>query len=155
MLKHQDHIFQNLNGYNSYKLIEAKKRGDWLNTKEILNKKPEWIIDEIKVSGLRGRGGAGFPTGLKWSFIPVKSQLPKYFIVNADESEPGTCKDRDIIRNDPHKLLEGCLLSSYAICANICYIYIRGEFYNEAKILQNAIDEAYANCFLVKNACKS
>ncbi len=155
MLKHQDHIFQNLNGYNSYKLIEAKKRGDWLNTKEILNKKPEWIIDEIKVSGLRGRGGAGFPTGLKWSFIPVKSQLPKYFIVNADESEPGTCKDRDIIRNEPHKLLEGCLLSSYAIGANICYIYIRGEFYNEAKILQNAIDEAYANGFLGKNACKS
>ena len=127
MLKHEDHIFTNLNGYNSYKLQDAKSRGSWTDTKKIIERGSNWIINEIRLSDLRGRGGAGFPTGLKWSFIPEKSNLPKYLVVNADESEPGTCKDRDIIRNEPHKLIEGCLLSGYAIGANICYIYIRGE----------------------------
>ena len=155
MLKNQDYIFRNLNGYNSYKLSDARKRGDWSNTKKIIQKGAEWIIEEIKLSGLRGRGGAGFPTGLKWSFIPKKSDLPKYLIINADESEPGTCKDRDVIRYEAHKLLEGCLLSSFALGVKTCYIYIRGEFYNESKILQAAIDEAYQNKLLGKNACNS
>ena len=155
MLKHQDHIFTNLNGYNSYHLSEAKKRGDWNKTKKIIEKGSEWIIEEVKLSGLRGRGGAGFPTGLKWSFIPEQSSLTKYLIVNADESEPGTCKDRNILRYEPHKLLEGCLLSSFALGVETCYIYIRGEFFNESKILQTAIDEAYSNGLLGKNACNS
>ena len=155
MLKHEDHIFTNLNGYNSFKLNEAKSRGDWNNTKKIIERGSSWLINEIRLSDLRGRGGAGFPTGLKWSFIPEKSKLPKYLIVNADESEPGTCKDRDIIRYEPHKLIEGCLLSSFAIGAKTCYIYIRGEFFNEAKILQTAIDEAYRDGFIGKNSCNS
>tara|TARA_B100000029_G_scaffold172761_1_gene169117 strand:- start:2371 stop:3648 length:1278 start_codon:yes stop_codon:yes gene_type:complete len=155
MLKLEDHIFTNLNGYSSCDLKEAKKRGCWKNTKKIINYGSEWIIEQITLSGLRGRGGAGFPTGLKWSFIPKKSNLPKYLIINADESEPGTCKDRDIIRNEPHKLIEGCLLSGFAIGSNTCYIYIRGEFYNEAKILQTAIDEAYKDGLLGKNSCNT
>ena len=155
MLKHQDHIFTNLNGYNSYSLNDAFKRGCWNNTKEILDNGPDWIINEIRLSDLRGRGGAGFPTGLKWSFVPKKTKLPKYLVVNADESEPGTCKDRDIIRHEPHKLIEGCLLSSFAIGAHTCYIYIRGEFFNEAKILQEAIDEAYKKKLIGKNSCNS
>ena len=155
MLKHEDHIFTNLNGYNSFNLKESKSRGCWDNTKNIINRGSKWIINEIRLSDLRGRGGAGFPTGLKWSFIPEKSNLPKYLVVNADESEPGTCKDRDVIRYEPHKLIEGCLLSSFAVGAHICYVYIRGEFYNEAKILQDAIDEAYKNGRIGKNSCNS
>ena len=155
MLKHEDHIFTNLNGYNSFKLNEAKSRGVWNNTKKIIQRGSSWIINEIRLSDLRGRGGAGFPTGLKWSFIPEKSKLPKYLIVNADESEPGTCKDRDIIRHEPHKLIEGSLLSGFAIGAHKCYIYIRGEFYNEANILQTAIDEAYNQGYIGKNSCNS
>ena len=93
MLKHEDHIFTNLNGYNSFKLKEAKSRGCWNNTKKIIQRGSSWAINEIRFSDLRGRGGAGFPTGLKWSFIPEKSKLPKYLVVNADESEPGTCRD--------------------------------------------------------------
>ena len=155
MLKLEDHIFTNLNGYSAVSLKEAKKRGCWNNTKKIINYGPKWINEQITLSGLRGRGGAGFPTGLKWSFIPKKSNLPKYLIVNADESEPGTCKDRDIIRNEPHKLIEGCLLSGFGIGAHTCYIYIRGEFYNEAIILQTAIDEAYQNGLLGNNSCNT
>ena len=115
MLNHEDHIFTNLNGYNSCSLEDAKNRGSWNNTKKILQRGSSWIINEIRLSDLRGRGGAGFPTGLKWSFVPEKSKLPKYLVINADESEPGTCKDRDIIRYEPHKLIEGCLLSGLAI----------------------------------------
>ncbi len=124
MLKHEDHIFTNLNGYNSFKLNDAKSRGCWDNTKKYIQRGSKWIINEIRLSDLRGRGGAGFPTGLRWSFIPEKSKLPKYLIVNADESEPGTCKDRDIIRHEPHKLIEGSLLSAFAIGAHVCYVYI-------------------------------
>ena len=152
MLKFQDHIFTNLYGDSPYKLSEAKKRGDWKQTEKILEKGPDWIVEEIKLSALRGRGGAGFPTGLKWSLVPKETDLPKYFVVNADESEPGTCKDRDIIRNEPHKLLEGCFLSSYAVGAKTCYIYIRGEFYDEFLILKDAIKEAYNNGLLGKGA---
>ena len=155
MLKHEDHIFTNLNGYNSFKLKDAKSRGCWNGTKKIIERGSDWIIEEIRLSDLRGRGGAGFPTGLKWSFVPEKTKLPKYLVVNADESEPGTCKDRDILRYEAHKLIEGSLLSSYAIGAHACYIYIRGEFYNEAKILQKAIDEAYEDGLIGKNSCNS
>jgi NADH-quinone oxidoreductase subunit F len=110
----------------------------------------------VKASGLRGRGGAGFPTGLKWSFMPKEvGARPHYLVVNADESEPGTCKDRDIIRNEPHKLLEGCVLAGFAMRAHAAYIYIRGEFVNEARRLQAAIDEAYAAGLLGDNAAKS
>ena len=118
--------------------------------KKILKKDPSVIIDEITKSGLRGRGGAGFSTGMKWSFMPKENSKQHYLVINADEGEPGTCKDRDIIRNEPHKLIEGCLISGYAIRASKCYIYIRGEFFNEAAILQNAIDEAYKSGFLGK-----
>jgi NADH-quinone oxidoreductase subunit F len=110
----------------------------------------------VKASGLRGRGGAGFSTGLKWSFMPKEvTDRPHYLIVNADESEPGTCKDREIMRNDPHKLVEGCLIGGYAIRACAAFIYIRGEFYNEAQKLQTAIDEAYDAGLIGKNACGS
>ena len=159
MLKEQDKIFTNLYGIESPDLDAAKKRGDWLDTKKFLIQDADTIIQQVKDSGLRGRGGAGFPTGMKWSFAPKKTDpkegKPHYLVVNADESEPGTCKDRDIIRNDPHKLLEGCLIASRAVNANTCYIYIRGEYYNEAVALQKAIDEAYAANLIGKNACDS
>jgi NADH-quinone oxidoreductase subunit F len=155
MLSIKDHIFNNLLGREEPYLNAALKRGDWDNTKNILEKDPEWITDQIKKSGLRGRGGAGFPTGMKWSFIPKDSTKPIYLVVNADESEPGTCKDRDLLRNEPHKLLEGCLIAGRAIGAHTCYIYVRGEYYNEAKILQKAIVEAYEKGFLGENAAKS
>ena len=110
----------------------------------------------MKKSGLRGRGGAGFPTGLKWSFMPKEvKERPHYLVVNADESEPGTCKDRDIIRHEPHKLIEGCLIAGFAMRAHVAYIYIRGEFYNESVILQKAIDEAYQAGLIGRNAVGS
>lgn len=156
MLKEQDKIFTNLYGYDSPVLLEAKARGDWDGIKQILSLDPDKIIQEIKDSGLRGRGGAGFSTGTKWSFMPkVSDGRPSYLIVNADESEPGTCKDRDILRNEPHKLIEGCLISGFAIRAKAAYIYIRGEYYAEAINVQNAIDEAYSAGLIGKNASKS
>nr|WP_223158717.1 NADH-quinone oxidoreductase subunit NuoF [Wolbachia endosymbiont of Pentalonia nigronervosa] len=136
-------------------LSSAKKRGAWKKTKDLLDLGAEKIIDEVKKSGLRGRGGAGFPTGLKWSFMPKKSSQPVYLVVNADESEPGTCKDRDILRYEPHMLLEGTLLAGRAINASVAYIYIRGEFYNEYLILKEALEEAYKEGLIGKNACKS
>ncbi|WP_032139321.1 NADH-quinone oxidoreductase subunit NuoF [Rickettsia tamurae] len=155
MLKEEDKIFTNLHGQQSHGLKSSKKRGDWENTKALLDKGRDFIIEEIKKSGLRGRGGAGFSTGMKWSFMPKNSEKPCYLVVNADESEPGTCKDRDILRFEPHKLIEGCLLASFAIGANDCYIYIRGEFYNEASNIQRALDEAYKEGLIGKNACGS
>ncbi len=156
MLADKDRIFTNLYGRHDWRLAGARARGDWDGTKEILAMGPEWIIDEMKRSGLRGRGGAGFPTGLKWSFMPkTESDRPHYLVVNADEGEPGTCKDRDMMRYDPHKLVEGCLIASFAMKAHACYIYIRGEFYNEASNLQVAIDEAYAAGLIGDNACGS
>lgn len=153
MLNIEDKIFTNLSGSMAVDLASAKKRGDWHATKDLILNSREWIIEEIKKSGLRGRGGAGFPTGLKWSFMPKNSEKATYLVVNADESEPGTCKDRDIIRYEPHKLIEGCLLAAYAIGAQTCYIYIRGEYYNEALILQNAIQEAYDARLIGLNSC--
>ncbi len=156
MLSDKDRIFTNLYGRHDWRLKGARARGDWDGTKEILAMGPDWIIDEMKRSGLRGRGGAGFPTGLKWSFMPkTESDRPHYLVVNADEGEPGTCKDRDMLRFDPHKLVEGCLIASFAIKAHACYIYIRGEFYNEASNLQAAIDEAYEAGLIGDNACGS
>src|ERR1700744_716377 len=153
MLKDSDRIFTNLFGWQSFGLEAARKRGDWDNTAAIIAKGRDAIIEEMKTSGMRGRGGAGFPTGLKWSFMPKDSGKPHYLVINADEGEPGTCKDRDIMRFDPHKLVEGCLIASFAMGAHACYIYIRGEFYNEASHLQIAIDEAYEAGLLGKNAC--
>ena len=155
MLKEKDKIFNNLYGDKSYSLSDAKSRGDWDQTSNIIKKGSDWIIEEMKKSELRGRGGAGFPTGLKWSFMPKDPSSNNYLVVNADESEPGTCKDRDMLRNEPHKLIEGCLLSSFAMNAHNCYIYIRGEYFNEATVLQEAIDEAYEAGLVGKNACGS
>mgnify|MGYP001806495344 CR=1 FL=1 len=156
MLHDRDRIFTNLYGVHDWRLAGARARGDWDNTAAILAKGRDAIVEEMKLSGLRGRGGAGFPTGLKWSFMPKASDgRPAYLVVNADESEPGTCKDRDILRHDPHKLVEGCLVAGFAMGAVAAYIYIRGEFANEAKNLQHAIDEAYEAGLIGKNASGS
>ncbi|MFN7710293.1 MAG: NADH-quinone oxidoreductase subunit NuoF [Holosporales bacterium] len=155
MLKDQDRIFTNLYGQADWRLKGAQARGDWRNPAEILAKGPEWIVQEVIASGLRGRGGAGFATGRKWSFIPKPSDIPHYLVINADESEPGTCKDRDILRHEPHKLVEGALYAARAIHAHKVYIYVRGEFYNEAQHLKTAVDEAYAAGLIGKNAAGS
>jgi NADH-quinone oxidoreductase subunit F len=152
MLQDQDRIFNNIYGIHDRSMKGAMSRGHWDNTKAILDKGRDWIVNEMKASGLRGRGGAGFPTGMKWSFMPkVSDGRPHYLVVNADESEPGTCKDRDIMRHDPHTLVEGCLVASFAMGANAAYIYVRGEYVREREALQLAIDEAYAAGFLGKN----
>lgn len=155
-LADQDRIFTNLYGRHDWRLKGAISRGDWYKTKEILDKGADWIINEIKISGLRGRGGAGFPSGMKWSFMNKPSDgRPKYLVINGDEGEPGTCKDREILRHDPHKLVEGCLIAGRAMGACATYIYIRGEFYNEASNMQVAIAEAYQAGLIGKNACGS
>src|SRR5512132_3138713 len=112
---------------------------------------PAAIIDEVKASNLRGRGGAGFPTGMKWSFVPRTSPKPKYIVVNGDESEPGTCKDRVLIENDPHQLIEGCLIAGLAVDAHAGYVYIRGEYRYLIEVMDKAIAEAYAKGWLGKN----
>ena len=156
MLEDKDRIFTNLYGLHDWRLAAARKRGDWDGTAAIIAKGRDWILDEMKKSGLRGRGGAGFPTGLKWSFMPKESDgRPHYLVVNADESEPGTCKDRDIMRHDPQKLIEGCLIASFAMGAHACYIYVRGEFIREREQLQAAVDEAYEAGLLGANAAGS
>jgi NADH dehydrogenase (ubiquinone) flavoprotein 1 len=169
-LKDYDRIFTNLYGDGDWGVEGALKRGDWYRTKDLIAMGRDWIIDEIKLSGLRGRGGAGFPSGLKWSFMPkVSDGRPHYLVVNADESEPGTCKDREIMRNDPHKLIEGCLVAGFAMGAKagifksfsffdpccVAYIYIRGEFVFEAKRLDDAVQQAYAKGLIGKNASGS
>jgi NADH-quinone oxidoreductase subunit F len=145
MLRDKDRIFTNLYGLGDFGLEGARARGGWDNTKALIDKGRDWVINEMKASGLRGRGGAGFPTGLKWSFMPKTPDpaRPSYLVVNADESEPGTCKDREILRNDPHTLVEGCLIASFAMGANACYIYVRGEYILERERLQAAVDQAY------------
>src|SRR5690606_22566515 len=156
MLKDQDRIFTNIYGLKDKSLRGAMARGHWDGTKRLLEKGRDWIVNEVKASGLRGRGGAGFPTGMKWSFMPKESDgRPHYLVVNADESEPGTCKDRDIMRHDPHKLLEGCLIAGFAMGAHAAYIYIRGEFYNEGSAINKAIAEAYDAGLLGRNAAGS
>ena len=155
MLQDKDRIFTNLYGLHDPGLAAARGRGDWDNTKAIIEKGRDWIVEEMKSSGLRGRGGAGFPTGLKWSFMPKEETegRPHYLVVNGDESEPGTCKDRDILRHDPHKLVEGCFVAGFAMGAHAAYVYVRGEFYNEAAALDRAVDEAYEAGLLGQDAC--
>jgi NADH-quinone oxidoreductase subunit F len=156
MLHDQDRIFTNIYGMHDRSLQGAQRRGHWDETAGILQKGRDWIVDQMKASGLRGRGGAGFPTGLKWSFMPKESDgRPAYLVINADESEPGTCKDREIMRHDPHTLIEGCLIASFAMNAHASYIYIRGEYIREREALQIAIDEAYDAGLLGINACGS
>ncbi len=156
MLRDENRIFTNLYGFHDAGLAAARKRGDWDGTKDILLRGRDAIIEEIKNSNLRGRGGAGFPTGLKWSFMPKEpGERPAYLVINADESEPGTCKDREIMRNDPHKLVEGALVAGFAMGACAAYIYVRGEFVAEADRLQAAVDEAYDAGLIGRDACGS
>ena len=157
MLADKDRIFTNLYGFQDWGLKAAQNRGDWDDTKALIARGQDSIIEEIKASGLRGRGGAGFPTGLKWSFMPKESKdgRPSFLVINADESEPGSCKDREIIRHDPHKLVEGALVAGFAMRARAAYIYIRGEYIREAEVLQAAIDEAYDAKLIGKNASGS
>ncbi|MCW1403353.1 NADH-quinone oxidoreductase subunit NuoF [Novosphingobium sp. MW5] len=157
MLADKDRIFTNVYGYQPWTLSAARKRGDWDNTKKLLALGRDRIVQEIKDSGLRGRGGAGFPTGLKWSFMPkeYRPDRPGFLVINADESEPGSCKDREIIRHDPHKLIEGALVAGFAMGARAAYIYIRGEYIREAETLFAAVQEAYDAGLIGKNACKS
>ncbi len=156
MLEDKDRIFTNLYGIHDPGLDAAKKRGAWNSTADLMSFGPDWIVDQMKASGLRGRGGAGFPTGLKWSFMPKEvGERPHYLVVNADESEPGTCKDREIMRHDPHLLIEGCLIASYAMRAHACYIYIRGEYVDERLALEKAIREAYDAGLVGKGAAGS
>jgi NADH-quinone oxidoreductase subunit F len=156
-LSDKDRIFTNVYGFQSPDLKAAQARGDWDNTKALMANGPDAIIDVVKASGLRGRGGAGFPTGMKWSFMPKepKPGKPNFLVINADESEPGSCKDREIIRHDPHKLIEGALIASFAMRARACYIYIRGEYIREAQALEKAVAEAYAAGLVGKNAAGS
>ena len=156
-LQDKDRIFTNLYGYQPWNLAAARKRGDWDNTKALLARGRDGIIEEMKASGLRGRGGAGFPTGLKWSFMPKvpNPERPSFLVINADESEPGSCKDREILRHDPHKLIEGALVAGFAMGARAAYIYIRGEYIREAETLFAAVQEAYDAGLVGKNACKS
>jgi NADH-quinone oxidoreductase subunit F len=156
-LQDRDRIFTNLYGFQDWGLKAAQARGDWDKTRDLLAIGADEIIEAIKASGLRGRGGAGFPTGMKWSFMPKAPmpERPNFLVINADESEPGSCKDREIIRHDPHKLIEGALVAGFAMRARAAYIYIRGEYIFEAKILEAAVAEAYAAGLLGKNAAKS
>ena len=151
MLQDKDRIFKNLYGLHSWQLPAARARGAWDGTKDMIARGHEAVIEEVKASGLRGRGGAGFPTGLKWSFMPKDDPRPSYLAVNADESEPGTCKDREIMRHDPHLLIEGAMLASFAMRAHTAYIYIRGEFIAEREILEAAVAEAYEAKLVGKN----
>ena len=156
-LHDKDRIFTNVYGYQPWNLKAAQARGDWDNTKALLERGRDGIVQEIKDSNLRGRGGAGFPTGLKWSFMPkeYKPERPGFLVINADESEPGSCKDREIIRHDPHKLIEGALVAGFAMGARAAYIYIRGEYIREAEVLFAAVQEAYDAGLVGKNACGS
>jgi NADH-quinone oxidoreductase subunit F len=157
MLADKDRIFTNVYGFQPWNLQAALKRGDWDNTKALMALGQDAIIDVIKASGLRGRGGAGFPTGTKWSFMPKepKPDRPNFLVINADESEPGSCKDREILRHDPHKLIEGALIAGFAMRARAAYIYIRGEYIREAETLFAAVAEAYDAGLIGKNACGS
>lgn len=137
-------------GINTYDVYRSK--GGYSSVEKALKTmKPEDVVEEVKKSGLRGRGGAGFPTGMKWSFLAKPEGVPRYLVCNADESEPGTFKDRYLMEHIPHLLVEGMITSSYALGANTSYIYIRGEYFYLVRILEKAIAEAYANGWLGKN----
>lgn len=152
-LKDYDRIFTNIYSQNKPNIKDSLRRGDWYKYAEIISKDADWIINEVKNSGLRGRGGAGFPSGLKWSFMKTKpgDTRPKYLVINADEGEPGTCKDREIMRKEPFKLIEGCAIAGKAMGAQTGYIYVRGEFVDEINTLQSSINEAYRYGYLGKN----
>ncbi len=154
MLQEKDKIFKNLYGFDGVDLQSSKNRGDYKDLKKALKMDPDDIIEEIKQSNLRGRGGAGFSAGVKWGFMPKNydPNKPAYLVVNADESEPGTCKDREILRHEPHRLIEGMIIAAYAMRVSAVYVYIRGEYYNEAVVLQKALDEAYEAGLLGENA---
>ncbi|KAA8498709.1 NADH dehydrogenase ubiquinone flavoprotein 1, mitochondrial [Porphyridium purpureum] len=154
-LRDSDRVFTNLYGEHDPMLKGAQKRGDWYKTKQILQRGKEWALENVRKSGLRGRGGAGFPTALKLGFMPPPGDKPHYLCVNADEGEPGTSKDRQILRHEPHKLIEGMLIASHTIGAQKAFIYIRGEFIRERQLFQKAVDEAYASGLIGKNACGS
>ncbi|CUS46607.1 MAG: NADH-quinone oxidoreductase subunit NuoF [Pseudomonadota bacterium] len=157
MLADKDRIFTNVYGFQPWNLDAAIKRGDWDDTKGLMARGQDALIDAVKASGLRGRGGAGFPTGTKWSFMPKepKPERPNFLVINADESEPGSCKDREIMRHDPHKLIEGALIAGFAMRARAAYIYIRGEYIREAEVLFAAVAEAYDKGLIGKNASGS
>ncbi len=144
-------------GIPDYRKIEVyESHGGYHATrKALVETRPEQLVELVKSSGLRGRGGAGFPTGLKWSFLPKQTEKPVYLCVNADESEPGTFKDREIIEFDPHQLLEGIIITAYAIRCHKAFIYIRGEFAFGAKVLERAVEEAMAGGYLGKNILAS
>jgi NADH-quinone oxidoreductase subunit F len=145
-------LTKNIHKENSTSIEVAEAGGGYQSLRKALSSmSPDDVIEEVKKSGIRGRGGAGFPAGLKWSFMPRPKTKPHYLCVNADESEPGTFKDRVLIEKDPHLVIEGSMISAYAIRADICFIYIRGEFVEPARILQKAIDEAYAKGYAGKN----
>lgn len=151
LLDPNDRIFTNLHGDQPFHLDSAMKRGDWTKTQDIVSKGRDYILGEVKTSEIRGRGGAGFSTGTKWTFLPKLDERPRYLVINADEGEPGTCKDRQILTNEPHKLVEGAFISSFCLQVHKCYVYIRGEFRHEAACLQAAIDEARAAGLIGKN----
>jgi len=152
LLQDKDRIFTNLYGFHDWGLEGAKQRGCWNATPDMLGMGRDWIIAQVKNSGLRGRGGAGFGTGLKWSFMPkALKDRPHYLVVNADESEPGTCKDREIMRHDPQLLIEGCLIASFAMQAHACYIYLRGEYVLERERMEAAVKQAYEARLIGRN----
>ena len=145
-------LLKNVGRDDSHTLDVSLAGGGYRALKKALSgMTPEAVLEEVKASGLRGRGGAGFPTGMKWSFLPKLGDKPRYLCVNADESEPGTFKDRLLIERDPHLVLEGIILSSFAIHCHTAFFYIRGEFQKGARIFEQAIAEAYARGFLGKN----
>ncbi len=153
ILEDKDRIFTNIYGLQDWGLEGAKARGIWNGTDVMLAQGPDWICEQIKNSGLRGRGGAGFNTGLKWTFMPKQeSERPHYLVVNADESEPGACKDREILRHEPHRVLEGCVVACRAMRAHDCFIYIRGEYVLERERLEAAIVQANGAGLLGKNS---
>ncbi len=151
LLEDSQKVFNNLYGSAGFSLDIAKKLGDFKDLSEILSKNPQEIIEEIKLSGLKGRGGAGFPTGLKWSFLKKDPNKPSYLVINGDEGEPGTCKDRELIRHEAYKIIEGCIIGAYALGIKTCYVYIRLEFLQEGTKLQTAIDECYKEGLLGEN----
>jgi len=138
-------------GQGAAEINRYEELGGYAAAKKCLEQGPEWIITEMKASNLRGRGGAGFPTGLKWSFVPKVSAKPKYVLVNGDESEPGTCKDHLIFLHDPHAVIEGTIIAGLAIGAKMGFIYLRGEYRYLLEIMEKAVADAYAKGYLGKN----
>ncbi|EDW08385.2 NADH dehydrogenase [ubiquinone] flavoprotein 1, mitochondrial [Drosophila mojavensis] len=150
-----DRIFQNLYGRHDWRLQGARKRGDWHRTADLIKMGPDWIMGEVKRSGLRGRGGSGYYAGLKWEYLRKVQAKGKVLIVNCAEGEPGTCKDREILRHEPHKIIEGCLLAGCAMGCERCIVYVRNRFYNEACNLQLALAEAYCCGLIGCNSCET